>query len=112
MPLFELCAVEHMVPSSTTSAKNTGKSSIPREQPNQNRDMKIADSVLLNLFMIDNEICNISDAALVPVSILKVAYYLYCVGVTKPTLLLPYSYNININLRRSLVLVFFMSIIT
>ena len=31
--------------------KNSGKKSIPREQPNQNKEMKIADSVLLSLFM-------------------------------------------------------------
>ena len=33
--------------------------SIPREQPNQNKDMKIAYSVLLSLYMRDNEMCNI-----------------------------------------------------
>ena len=33
----------------------SGKTSIPREQPNQNKEMKIADSVLLSLFMRDNE---------------------------------------------------------
>ena len=30
--------------------KYSGKMSIPREQPNQNKEMKIADSVLLSLF--------------------------------------------------------------
>ena len=39
---------------------NFGKKSIPREQPNQNKKMKIA--VLLSLFMRDNEKCNISHA--------------------------------------------------
>ena len=34
--------------------------SIPREQ--QNKEMKIADSVLLSLFMRDNGKCNISHA--------------------------------------------------
>ena len=34
--------------------------SIPREQPNQSKEMKIADPVLLSLFMRDNEKCNIS----------------------------------------------------
>ena len=38
--------------------KNSGKKSIPREQPNQNKDIKIADSVLLSLFMRNNEKCN------------------------------------------------------
>ena len=33
---------------------------IPREQSNQNKEMKIAASVLLSLFMRDNETCNIS----------------------------------------------------
>ena len=32
--------------------------SISREQPNQNKGMKIADPVLLSLFMRDNEKCN------------------------------------------------------
>ena len=40
--------------------KNSGKKSVPREQPNQNKDMKIAISVLLSLFLRDNEKCNIS----------------------------------------------------
>ena len=35
---------------------------IPPEQPNQNKEMKIADSDLLSLFMTDNEMCNISHA--------------------------------------------------
>ena len=35
--------------------KNSGKKSIPRLQPNQNKEMKIADSVLLSLFMRDHE---------------------------------------------------------
>ena len=30
---------------------------IPREKPNQNKEMKIADSVLLSLFMRENEKC-------------------------------------------------------
>ena len=34
--------------------------SIPREQPSQNKGMKIADSDILSLYMRDNEICNIS----------------------------------------------------
>ena len=34
--------------------------SIPREQPNQNKEVKLADSVLLSLF--NNEKCNISHA--------------------------------------------------
>ena len=42
--------------------KNGGERSIPRGQPNQNKEMKIADSVLLNRFMRDNENCNISQA--------------------------------------------------
>ena len=33
--------------------------SITRNQPNQNKDMTIADSVLLSLFMSDYEKCNI-----------------------------------------------------
>ena len=40
-----------------------GKSrSLSREQPNQNKEMKIADSVSLSLFIRDNEKCNISHA--------------------------------------------------
>ena len=35
--------------------KNSGKKSIPREQPHQNKEMKIGDSVLLSL-MSDNPI--------------------------------------------------------
>ena len=37
--------------------KNLGKKSIPipREQPNQNKEIKIADSVLLSLFMRNNK---------------------------------------------------------
>ena len=35
--------------------------SITREQPKQNKEMKIADSILLR-FMRDNEMCNISYA--------------------------------------------------
>ena len=31
--------------------KNSGKKSIPRQQPNQNKGMKIEDPVLLSLFM-------------------------------------------------------------
>ena len=42
--------------------KDSDKKSIPREQPSQNKKMKIADSVLLSLFMRDNEKCNISHA--------------------------------------------------
>ena len=42
--------------------KKSGEKSIPREQPNQNKDMKIADPVLLSLSMRDNEKCNISHA--------------------------------------------------
>ena len=34
--------------------------SIPREQPNHNKDRKMAYSVLLGLFMRGNETCNIS----------------------------------------------------
>ena len=48
--------------SSFILSKNSGNKLIPQEQPNQNKEMKIADSVLLNLFMRDNEKCNISDA--------------------------------------------------
>ena len=33
---------------------------IPREQPNRNKEMKISDSVLLGLFVRDNEKCNTS----------------------------------------------------
>ena len=44
------------------SIKNSGKKLIPQEQPNQNKGMKIADSVLFSLFMRDNEKCNISHA--------------------------------------------------
>ena len=40
-----------------TSIKNSGEKSIPREQPNQNKD-----PVLLSLFMRDNEKFNISHA--------------------------------------------------
>ena len=35
--------------------KSSGKKSIAREQPNQNKKNKIADSVLLSMFMRDNE---------------------------------------------------------
>ena len=35
---------------------------IPRDRPNQNKEMKIADSVLLSLFRRDNEKWNISHA--------------------------------------------------
>ena len=38
--------------------KNSGKWLIPREQPNQNKEIKIEDSG----FMKDNEKCNISHA--------------------------------------------------
>ena len=43
-----------------TQSKESGKKSIPREQLNQNKEMKIADSVLLSLFIKGNEKCNIS----------------------------------------------------
>ena len=36
--------------------------SIPREQPNQNTEMKIADLILLSLFMRGDDKCNISHA--------------------------------------------------
>ena len=55
--------------------------SIPREQPNQNKGMKIADLVLLSLYMRDNKKCNISHA---PYSILNTK----CIGVIK-TYLIP-----------------------
>ena len=42
--------------------KSSGKSRIPREQPNQNEEMTIADLVLLSLFIKDNEKCNIAHA--------------------------------------------------
>ena len=42
----------------TFPKKNSGKKLIPREQPNQNKEMKIADSVLLSQFMRDNEKSN------------------------------------------------------
>ena len=42
--------------------KNSGEKSIPREQPNQKERMKITTSVLLSLFMRDNEKCNVSHA--------------------------------------------------
>ena len=42
--------------------RNSGKKSICREQPNQTKEMEIADSVLFCLFMRDNEKCNISHA--------------------------------------------------
>ena len=38
--------------------KKSGKKSIPQEQPNQNKRMKIADPVLLIQFMRDNENSN------------------------------------------------------
>ena len=41
----------------------SGKKAIPREQPNQNKKMKIPDPVWLSLFMRDNENCNISHAS-------------------------------------------------
>ena len=40
----------------------SGKKSIPREKANQNIKMKITNWVLLNLFMRDNEECNVSHA--------------------------------------------------
>ena len=42
--------------------RNSGKRLISREQPNQIKEMKIADSVLMSLFVRDNEKCNISHA--------------------------------------------------
>ena len=42
--------------------KNSGQTSIPGEQPNQNNEMKIADSVLSSLFMRNNGKCKISHA--------------------------------------------------
>ena len=36
--------------------------SIPREQPNQNKEMKISESVLMSLFMRDNRKYNIFHA--------------------------------------------------
>ena len=42
--------------------KNPGKKSIPREQSNQTKEMKIAVLVLLSLFMRDIRKCNISHA--------------------------------------------------
>ena len=44
----------------TWSWKNSGEKSIPREQPRQNKEMKIANLVLLCLFVGDNDKCNIS----------------------------------------------------
>ena len=43
--------------------KNSGEKSIPREQPNQNKGMEIADPDLLSLVMRDDEKCNISHAS-------------------------------------------------
>ena len=40
--------------------KKSGMKLMSREQPNQNKEMKIADSVLLSVFMRENERCNIS----------------------------------------------------
>ena len=42
--------------------QNSDKKSIPQEQPNQIKEMKIADPVLLSLFMRYNEKCNIFHA--------------------------------------------------
>ena len=44
------------------TSKNSGEKSIPQEQPNQNKKMKIVDSCLLSMFMRDDEKCNISHA--------------------------------------------------
>ena len=40
--------------------KTSSEKPIPGEQPNQNKEIKSADSVLLSLFMRDNGKCNIS----------------------------------------------------
>ena len=55
--LFMLETIDHI-----PLSKNSSKKSIPREQKNQNKDMKITDPVLLSLFMRDNEKYNISHA--------------------------------------------------
>ena len=46
----------------STNIKILVKKSIHREQPNQDKKMKTAGSVLLSMFMRDNEKCNISHA--------------------------------------------------
>ena len=38
----------------TDCTKKSGKMSIPREQPNQNKETKNADSVLFSLYIRDN----------------------------------------------------------
>ena len=40
--------------------------SIPREHPNQNIEMEIADSVLLDLVMRDNDKCKICNVPIAP----------------------------------------------
>ena len=47
-----------------TVLKNSGKKLISQLHPNQNKDEKIANSVLLSLFMGDNKISNISQLPL------------------------------------------------
>ena len=42
--------------------KDSGKKSIPRDQSNQNKEIKVADSVLLSLFIRDNGKCDIPHA--------------------------------------------------
>ena len=49
---------------------------ISREQPNQNKEKKIADLVLLNLIMRDNEKCNIFHAPYRKIH----SFHAYCVG--------------------------------
>ena len=57
---FQLCTYHLSSPVLNTNLKNSGKKSIPREQPNQN---KIENCRLgLSLFMRDNGKCNIFHA--------------------------------------------------
>ena len=42
------------------SKNNLEKKSIPKKQPNQNKEIKMADSILFSLFMTDNEMQHLS----------------------------------------------------
>ena len=54
--------INYLINVEKQSIKISGKKSIPREQPNQNKEIKIATSAISSLFMKDNEKCNISHA--------------------------------------------------
>ena len=64
----------------TLICENYGKKSIPRDQLYQNKEMKIADTVLWSLFMRDNEKYHAPYYRLERYSVLKTK----CIGVVDP----------------------------